>query len=94
MKVQLLSVSRFMEKIEFPTKAMRAAQGRINSEKEENKKTRTDVIASANMGDVFNPLVDYGRAYFGYVCKEILKHPTFVSDGADLFRLFCTVYVA
>ena len=46
----LLSISQFMEKTEFHTKAMRAAKGRINVEKEKSKKSKTDVIASANMG--------------------------------------------
>ena len=77
---QLLSVSQFMEKTEFRTKAMRAAKGRINVEKEKSKKSKTDVIASAVMGDIFNPHVNQGRAYVRYVCTELLKHPTFKSD--------------
>ena len=77
---QLLSVSQFMEKTEFRTKAMRAAKGRINVEKEKSKKSKTDVIASAVMGDMFNPHVNQGRAYVRYVCTELLKHPTFKSD--------------
>ena len=77
---QLLSVSQFMEKTEFRTKAMRAAKGRINVEKEENKKSKTDVIASAVMRDMFNPHVNQGMAYIRYVCSELLKHPTFKSD--------------
>ena len=40
--VQMLSVSQFMEKTEFRRKAMRAAKGRINVEREKNKKVRTD----------------------------------------------------
>ena len=77
---QLLSVSQFMEKTEFRTKAMRAVKGRINVEKEKSKKSKTDVIASAVMGDMFNPHVNQGRAYVRYVCAELLKHPTFKSD--------------
>ena len=77
---QLLSVSQFMEKTEFRTKAMRAAKGRINVEKEKSKKSKTDVIASAVMGDMFNNHVNQGRAYVRYVCTELLKHPTFKSD--------------
>ena len=77
---KLLSVSQFMEKTEFRTKSMRAAKGRINVEKEKNKKSKTDVIASAVMGDMFNPHVNQGRAYVRYVCSELLKHPTFKSD--------------
>ena len=69
-----------MEKTEFRTKAMRAAKGRINMEKEKSKKPKTDVIASAVMGDMFNPHGDQGRAYVRYVCTELLKHPTFKSD--------------
>ena len=78
--VQLLSVSQFMEKTEFRTKAMRAAQGRINVEREKNKKVRTDVVAGTVMGEMFNPHVEQGRAYIRYVCKELINHPTFKSD--------------
>ena len=80
MNAQLLSVSQFMEKTEFRTKAMRAAKGRINVEKEKSKKSKTDVIASSVMRDMFNPHVNQGRAYVRYVCTELLKHPTFKSD--------------
>ena len=69
-----------MEKTDFRTKAMRAAKGLINVEKEENKKSKTDVIASAVTGDLFNPHVNQGRAYIRYVCSELLKRPTFKSD--------------
>ena len=78
--VQLLSVSQLMEKTEFRTKAMRAAKGRINAEREKNKKVRTDVVAGTVMGEMFNPHVDQGRAYIRYVCKELINHPTFKSD--------------
>ena len=77
---QLLTVSQFMEKTEFRTKVMRAAKGRINVEREKSKKSKTDVIASTVMGDMFNPHVNQGRAYIRYVCAELLKHPTFKSD--------------
>ena len=78
--VQLLSVSQFIEKTEFRTKAMRPAKGRINVEREKNKKARTDVVAGTVMGEMFNPHVDQGRAYIRYVCKELINHPTFKSD--------------
>ena len=78
--VQLLSVSQFMERTEFCTKAMRAAKGRINVEREKNKKVRTDFVASTVMGEMFNPHVDQKRAYIRYVCKELMNHPTFKSD--------------
>ena len=65
--VQLLTVSQFMEKTEFRIKAMRAAKGRINVEKEKSKKSKTDVVASAVMGDMFNHHVNQGRAYIHYV---------------------------
>ena len=78
--VQLLSVSQFMEKTEFRTKAMRAAKGRINVEREKSKKVRTDVVAGAVMGEMFNPHVNQGRAYIRYVRKELINHPTFKSD--------------
>ena len=53
--MQLLSVSQFMEGTEFRTKAMRAAKGRINVEWSKNKKSKTDMIASAVTGDMFIP---------------------------------------
>ena len=59
---------------------MRAAKGRINVEREKNKKVRTDVVAGTVMGEMFNPHVDQGRAYIRYVCKELINHPTFKSD--------------
>ena len=77
---QLLTVSQFMEKTEFRTRAIRAAKGRINVEKEKSKKSKVDVIASAVMGDMFNPHVNQGRAYIRYVYSELLKHPVFKSD--------------
>ena len=78
--VQLLSIPQFMEKTEFRTKAMRAAKGRINVEKEKGKKAKTDVIASAVMGDMFNPHVNQKRANIRHVCGELLKQPNFKSD--------------
>ena len=77
---QLLSVSQFKEKTEFRTKAMRAAKGLNNVEKEKSKQPKTDVIASVVMGDMFNPHVNQGRAYVRYVCSELLKHLKFKSD--------------
>ena len=77
---QLLSISQFMEKTEFRTKEMRAAKGRKNVERKKSKKSKTDVIASAVMGDMFNPHVNHGRGYVRYVCSELLKQPTFKSD--------------
>ena len=56
--VQLWSFSQFMEKTEFRTKAMRAAKERLDVEKEKSKKSNTDVIASAVMGDMFSPHVN------------------------------------
>ena len=47
---QLLSISQFMEETEFRTKAMRAAKGRIDVEKEKSKKLKTNVVGSAVMG--------------------------------------------
>ena len=47
---RILKVSQFMEKTEFRTKAMRAAKGRINVEKERSKNSKTDVIASIVWG--------------------------------------------
>ena len=58
-----------MEKTEFRTKAMRAAKGRINVEKERSEKT--EVIASAVMGDMFNPHVNQGRVYIRFVVLNI-----------------------
>ena len=75
-EAQLLPISQFMEKTEFYTKAMRAATGGKNVEE---RKSKTNVIVSAVMGDMFNPHVNQGRAYIRYVCAEFLKHPTFKS---------------
>ena len=61
-----------MEKTEFQKKSMRAEEGRINVEKEKNKKSKTNVIASAVKGDMFNPQVNQRRAYTHYVCAESL----------------------
>ena len=77
---QFLPVSQFMEKYDFRTKAMRAAKGRINLEKEKNKKLRTEVVAGAVMGEMFNPHVDRGRAFIRYVCKTLINHPILKSD--------------
>ena len=86
---QLLSISHFMEKTEFRTIALRAAKGCINVEKEKSKKSETDVIASAVMGDMlFNSHVNRGRAYIRYVSTEILKHPTLKSDLAVVLACF------
>ena len=60
---QLLSISQFMEKTEFRTKAMRAAKGRINVE-EESRKSETDVIASAVVRDMVRPHVNQGERTF------------------------------
>ena len=59
---QLLSISQFMEKIEFRTKAMRATKKCIFVEKEKSKKSKTVVIASVVMADMFNAHVNQGRA--------------------------------
>ena len=77
---QLLLISQFMEKTEFRTKTMGADKGRINVEMEKSKKSKTNVIVSAVIGDIFNPHVNQGRSYIRYVCSELLKHPTFKSD--------------
>ena len=69
-----------MEKTDFRTKAMRAAKGLINVEREKNKKVRTDVVVGTVMGEMFNPHVDQGMAYIRYVGKELINHPTFKSD--------------
>ena len=69
---------------------MRAAKGRINVEEKKSKKSKTDVIASAVMGDMFNPHVNQGRAYNRYLCTEHLRHPTFKSHS--LVGLACFDY--
>ena len=89
---QLLSLTHFMEKTEFRTKTMRAAEGRINDEKEKSKKSKTDVIAGAVLGDMSIPHVDQGRVCIRCVCAELLKHPTFCSDlvvGLLCFDYLC-----
>ena len=62
---QLLSMSQFMEKTEFRTKAMRAARRRIHSEREKNKKVRTDVVARTVMGECLAHTLIKGRPIFG-----------------------------
>ena len=59
---------------------MEAAKHRITVEREKQKEAKTDRIASAVMGDMFNPLFNQGRAYIFFVFTELLKHPTFKSD--------------
>ena len=72
---------------------MRAAKGRINVEREKNKRAKTDVVAGTVTGEMFNPHVDQGRVYIRYVCKELINDPTFKSDLVKvcrvLFTLFC-----
>ena len=69
---QLMSPSQFMDKTEFRTKTMRAAKARIFLEREKHNKAKTDTIASAVMGNMFNPQVNQGRAYIRYVYTELL----------------------
>ena len=69
----LLTVSQFMEKTEFRTKAMRAAKRRFNVEKEKSKKSKTDVIARTVMGDMFNPQTNQGSAYIRYIVTYVLN---------------------
>ena len=59
---------------------MRATKGRNNVENEKSEKSKTDVIASAVMGDMFHSHVNQGKVYVQYVCTELLKHPKFKSD--------------
>ena len=91
----ILTVSQFIERTEFRRKAMRAAKGRINVEREKSKKSKTDVIASAVMGDMLNLRVNQERAYVRYMCTELLKHPTFKSDlvvGMACFD-YCVLFI-
>ena len=87
---QLLSVSQFMEKTEFRTKAMRAAKARINVEKQKNKEVRNDVVAGTVIAEMINQHFDQGRAYIRYKCMELISHPTFKSDR--LVALACFDY--
>ena len=90
--VQLLSISKFMEKTEFRTKRMTAAKNRNIVEQKKNKKTKTDTIASAVKGDMFNPRVNQRRAYIRCVRKELLKTPNIwvkSSQKVGFFPLFC-----
>ena len=85
---QFLSVSEFMEKSEFRTKALRAAKGRINVERQKNKKTRTDVMAGTVMDEIFYPHVNRGRAYNRYMCKEHINDPTLKSELVVVLACF------
>ena len=95
-KVQLQSVLQFLEKIEFRTKAMKAANGRINVQREKNKRAKANTIATGVLGDMFHPHVDQRRAYTRYVCPELRKYPTFELYllWVGLFRQLRTVYNA
>ena len=44
------------------------------------RKSETDVIASAVMADMFNPHVNQRRVYIRCVCAELSKQPTFKFD--------------
>ena len=85
---QTLSISKFIEKTEFRTKAKRAAKGPINVEREEHEKAKTDAIASAVMGEMFNPHVSQERVHFRHVCCELSKHLTFKSALMDMLAGF------
>ena len=89
---QFLSVSQFMQKTEFRTKAMRAAKGRINVEREKNKKVGNDVVGRTVMGEMFKPHVDQRRAYIRYVCKELINHSTFKTTWSWVWRVLITLF--
>ena len=88
--VQLLSVSQFIVKTGFRTKAMRAAKGHISVEREKSKETKTYTIASAVMGDMSNPHIDQRIAYIRFACMELLRYPNFKSEL--VVRITCFEY--
>ena len=91
--IQLLSVSWFMAKTEIRTKTMRAAKGRINVERGKNKKVRTDIVASAVMGDMFNRIFIRGGPTFGMCAKNssiiLFSSLTWSWVWRVLITLFC-----
>ena len=99
---ELLSIPEFMQKTEFRAKVMKIARSKIDVERERGKKTKSDAVAKAVMGESFTPFIDQSRQYIKYVAKESMRHPTFKSDlviGLDcidysvLFKLPKTVAV-
>ena len=80
-ETRFLVVPFFMEKTEYPAKAMRVAKSKIDVERERSKRQkRSEAVARSVIGATFNPFIDTGRLYICYVAKELIKHPSFKSD--------------
>ena len=86
----------------FRAEVLKVARSKIDVERERGKKGKSDAVAKTVMGGSFNPFIDQGRQYIKYVVKEMMKHPTFMSnlvvglasfDSSVLFRLPKTVAV-
>ena len=97
---QMLSFSQCMEKTEFQfrTKAMRAAKSRFNVERETSKKSKTDVIASNAVGDIFNRgLQSLNRGLQSLLVHKAHQSPNFqviFSGRAGKLRIFCSLHRA
>ena len=72
---------------------MRAAKGQINAKREKNKKTKTDVLAGAVMGELVNPHVDQGWLIAGMCARNssIIRHSNLIRSWGwrALYVLFC-----
>ena len=98
----LLVILEFMQKTEFRAKLLKVARSKIDIEREQGKKAKSDAVAMTVVGESFNPFIDQVRQCIKYVAKELLRHPTFKSDlviglarfdYAVLFKLPKTVAV-
>ena len=68
---------------------MRAEKGQINVwRKKKSKETKADVTAGTVMREKTNHHVDQGSANNQYLCKELLKHPTFKCDLVGVLARF------
>ena len=78
---KFLGVPSFMEKTEFPAKALRVAISKIDKEREKSKRQKpSEAVVHSVIGATFNPFIETGRLYIRYVAKDLIKHPSFKSD--------------
>ena len=77
---ELLSVPSFMQKTEFRAKALKVDRTIIEVELERGRKTKSDAVVKAAMGESFNSFIDQGRQNTKYVSKGLLRTSTFKSE--------------
>ena len=80
----------FRKKLSFVQRLCDLQKGRINVEREKNKKAKTHALTAAVTGEMLNLHLHQGRAYIRYVCIELINHPMFKSDL--VIRLACLDY--